>query len=271
MKKVLQNCATLSTDIVMAGLLSVLNILFFKYAFCIEIAPLYIVAICFIFYFSFALFTHKRTVGQAVFSSCRKMNRQANKSKFVANLLDLSIVCTLSLTLTYFMNLFQPIRYYWVFILSAIIYYALAYITCRTTLGQALFGISLVQDARTPTWGNVLLREIVFKWGPLLLIILLLNVFRYKNPFFNVAYASVLFLFFKFYYRFTTTRNWWNQLAATHHIMRQIPTKRRVFLCAIFLIIGVVSIVYPNSKPQPPLHRKIFRVQFIHVQSILPC
>lgn len=253
MKNVLQNGAAMSIDIVMTSLLSILNVLFCKYAFWIELSSAYIVAACFIVYFSFALFTHKRTVGQAVFSSDRKKDRQASKATFFANSLDLSIVCTLSLVLTYFMNICQPIRYYWIFILSAIIYYALAYITCRTTLGQALFGISLVQDARTPTWGNVLLREIVFKWGPLLLIILLLNVFRYKNPFFNVAYASVLFLFFKFYYRFTTTRNWWNQLAATHHIMRQIPTKRRVFLCAIFLMIGVVSfpsfILIQNRSP----------------------
>lgn len=241
MKKVLQNCATLSTDIVMAGLLSVLNILFFKYAFCIEIAPLYIVAICFIFYFSFALFTHKRTVGQAVFSSCRKMNRQANKSKFVANLLDLSIVCTLSLTLTYFMNLFQPIRYYWVFILSAIIYYVLAYITCHTTLGQALFNISLDQSARTPKWINIILREIFLKWGPIILILVVLNIFRYKNPLFNVAYAFVLFLFFKFYYRIATTCNWWDRITGTYHKMGKPSSKRRVVLCTTFLMIGIVS------------------------------
>lgn len=241
MKKVLRNLVFLSIDIAMASLLSILNILFFKYAFCIEVPRMSIVVACFIIYFSFAWFTHKRTVGQAVLCRERILTRHKNKAKFVANLLDLSIICTVSLLLTYLLTDYLPIRYYWVFIASALLYYVLAYSTCQRTLGQALFNIYLFQNTQKPKWINVLLREILYKWGFILLIILLLNIFHYKNPIFNVVYAFLTYLFFKFYYQFTTNHNWWDSLAGTCHKMGQPSCRRYILFCVIFWIIGTVS------------------------------
>lgn len=254
MKRIMSNLVAFVIDLAMAGLLSVVNVLFLKEALCIGAHWGLILALSFVLYYTFVLLTHQ-TIGQSILASKKQKNRVLRKKKFWANILDCSVICLFSLVLLYLTDLFYPFRYYLLVLIASIAYYTFAYLLFDKTLGQSLFGISLRSSNKVSAKIIIPIRETCFKWGPFMTIIIILFLLRYTNDLFNVTYALLLFLFFKFYHHQTTGMNWWDRWAKTEHVIEKDVLPKSKLICFEMLGMYVLSfgllMCVQNRNPHP--------------------
>ena len=187
------------------------------------------------------------------------MKNYKKKSFFLlgllSNIIDLSIVFTVSLILNIAVSKLIYIQTVLMFCLTGLVYFITFYLKWNKTIGNHLFSLRLIpkEEKINFRWA-VIKREIVFKTGLCVLTpIFFIHLFKFSIPIIASVFIYTPIIVFSLIFWNIKRIKWWDYLSGTRFIREPKSSKsilKTYFLIFIFWIVSYSILRFENNSYQ---------------------